>query len=239
MSFEIGNEPDAKRYFWGNSKDFVNVARATYNVLQNYNRPIYCCGFTSEYSNNAKTNSDLTQLISDANFMSKVNLSFHFYQNQKFDINKLRLPHLNNSIITEFNFFAYQTPRSTARIAFSNSPAFGSLLIQTLILAYKNDIKKIYFFKLVDVPGKEGTLGFFDQNGNPKPSYNYLIQIYNVIKDGYKIQETNQSVKIIGAQQTIVYSKNGNSTVNTLMQRNTAKKGNDNFQNGSWNIVNN
>ena len=245
MSFEIGNEPDSKKFFWGQSQDFVDIAKSTYSVLQNYGRPVYCCGFTSEFANNAKTNPDLTKLIS-SNFMDKVNLSFHFYQNKKFDINSLRLPHLNNSIITEFNFYAYQKESSTTRIAFSNSPAFGSLLIQTLIFAYKNDIKKIYFFKLVDLPSKEGTLGFFDQNGSPKPPYTYLVKIYDVIKDGYTIKENSQEVRLIGAQKTILYSKVDNNAGPTNVQHNNGRNGlkkmnnnNGNFQAGTWSIVNN
>ena len=245
MSFEIGNEPDSKKFFWGDPQDFVDIAKSTYSILKNYNRPIYCCGFTSEFANNAKTNPELTNLI-NSNFMDKVNLSFHFYQNKKFDINSLRLPHLNNSIITEFNFYAYQKEGSETKIAFSNSPAFGSLLIQTLIFAYKNDIKKIYFFKLVDLPNKEGTLGFFDGNGNAKPPYTYLVKIYDVIKDGFTIKETNQEVRLIGTQKTIVYSKVDNNAGPENMHpnarnafKNANNNNNGNFQAGTWSIVNN
>ncbi|MBS1746348.1 MAG: hypothetical protein JST21_09295 [Bacteroidetes bacterium] len=249
ISFEIGNEPDSKRFFWGTPDDFAIIARSTANVLESYKRPIYCCGFTADFADgSAAEHQGYLNLIKDQNFRDNVNLSFHFYQSNKFEINKIQLPALKNSIITEFNFYG-SMKQGSSRLDVTNSPVFGSLLIQALDFAYKNEIAKIYLFKLIDVANKEGLLGFFDVNGNPKPSYNAFIKVYNVIKDGYRVEENASQIKLVGLNQTIVYSKTNGVNTNELLHENNGfgkQKNNKNFGNngsnffmGNWNVVNN
>jgi len=212
IEFEIGNEPDAKIYFWGGSSDFIQIARGTKKILEKYHRPIYCCGFTSEFANNDQQGSkNYLDFVDDSGFFSdNVNLSFHFYPNNKYTTNSIRLPELNNSIISEFNLFSYQTKSSKDKINYTNSSEFASSLIELLQFAYENDVTSIYLFKLVDNPGKEGALGFFDSNGNAKPSYEYFLKIYSVVKDGYKIERANNYIRLIGKEKAIVYALNNN-----------------------------
>ncbi len=249
ISFEIGNEPDSKRFFWGTPDGFAKTARSTAIILENYKRPVYCCGFTASFADgHAAEHPGYLNLIEDQNFRNKVNLSFHFYQSNKFEISKIQLPALKNSIITEFNFYG-SMKQGSSRLNVTNSPVFGSLLIQSLSFAYKNGINKIYLFKLIDVANKEGLLGFFDVNGNPKPSYKVFIKVYNVIKDGYKVEENVSRIKLIGLTQTIVYSKTngvytsellneGNGFGKQKKNRNLVNSGSDFFM-GNWNVVNN
>ncbi len=246
VSFEIGNEPDSKRFFWGSPDDFIKIAKSTAAVLENYQRPVYCCGFTAEFANGgAAQRHEYLELIQDPDFRKKVNLSFHFYQNNKFEIQQTDLPGLKNSIITELNFYA-NMKKGSDKLDIANSPLFGSLLIQMLNFAYKNDINKIYLFKLIDVANKEGALGFFDENGTPKPAYNEFLKVFNVVKDGFRAEESGSEIKLIGADQTIVYSKNKGVYTNQMSDRNGGdnKRRNINknatgFFMGDWKTVDN
>lgn len=214
VSFEIGNEPDAKTYFWGKPNDFIRVARAVKQTLAKYNEPVYCCGFTSEFANQGSSkNADYYNLLNDNSFFDHINLSFHFYKNDVNDITKIHLPRLDNSIISEFNMYSYQKKSTQDKTAFTNSPAFVPLLVKALVFAYKNNIKAIYLFKVADTPGKEGTTGFFDENGNVKPSYNYFKSVFDVVKDGYAIQENNNSITITGDNETILYASRNNVSI--------------------------
>ncbi|MCZ2460833.1 MAG: hypothetical protein LC128_14530 [Chitinophagales bacterium] len=246
VSFEIGNEPDSKRFFWGSPDDFIKIAKSTAAALENYQRPVYCCGFTAEFANGgAAQRHEYLDLIQDSDFRKKVNLSFHFYQNNKFEIQHTDLPGLKNSIITEFNFYA-NMKKGSDKLDIANSPLFGSLLIQMLDFAYKNDINKIYLFKLIDVANKEGALGFFDENGNPKPAYNEFLKVFNVVKDGFRAEESGSEIKLIGANQTIVYSKTEGVYTNQISGRNgggnkrrNVNKNATGFFMGDWKVVNN
>lgn len=213
VSFEIGNEPDAKKYFWGKPGDFIRVARAVKQTLAKYNKPVYCCGFTSEFAKQISSKgADYYNFLNDNNFFNNVNLSFHFYQDA-FDIGNVHLPRLSNAIISEFNMFSYQKNATADKTAATNSSAFGSLLIKGLLFAYKNNIKAIYFFRAYDIPGKEGTTGFFDQNGNAKPSYQYFKNIFDVVKNEYAAKENNNSIIITGDNETILYALRNNVPV--------------------------
>jgi hypothetical protein len=229
VSFEIGNEPDAKKYFWGKSSDFIKVAKSVKQFLAKYNKPVYCCGFTSEFANAGSSKSaDYYHFLNDNSFFDNVNLSFHFYQNAKNDITQIKLPRLNNSIITEFNMYSYQKNFTTSKTASTNSSQFGSLLIKALVFTYRNNIKTIYLFKLADTPGKEGTTGFFDENGKVKPSYQYFKSIYNVIKNKYAVKQNNNFISIIGDNETILYALTNNVTIpkNTVVTSSSAQNGN-------------
>lgn len=235
LSFEIGNEPTAKKYFWGDGVSFGRIARLTQSILAKYNQPVYCCGFNTQFAvNDQAFDKSYMNLLNDQSFFNNVNLSFHFYPNQKFQFSDINLPHVNNAIISEFNIFSYQKQGTENKIQYSNSSAFGKWMSELLEYAYDNNIQAVYLFNLIDDPKKAGALGFFNADGNPKQSYNYFVQLYNVIKDGYKVEKNNNTVKIIGQKQTIVYLKNNTNTVSKgRASRNQNEDGND------WKIINN
>ena len=241
VSFEIGNEPDAKQYFWGNTADFINAAKSIKQTIAKYNKPVYCCGFTSNFANKGSSKSpDYYNFLNDNSFFDHVNLSFHFYKDEINDITKIRLPRLNNSIITEFNMYSYQKFSTPGRTEITNSPQFGSLLIKTLVFTYKNNIKEIYLFKLADTPGKQGTTGFFDGDGNQRPSYEYFKNIYNVVKNKYSVKQDNNSITITGDSETILYALNNNVAIpgNTVVSSSNQLKGKTLKQN-QWVIFKN
>lgn len=93
-------------------------------------------------------------------------------------------------------------PKATVKHARLNSPEFVTRFADLLDFTYRNDVSRIYLFKLADVPGK-GLLGFFDSNGNPKESYYQLLEIYDVVKEGYKVEKSANFIKIIGRNSTI------------------------------------
>ena len=206
FSFEIGNEPDAKKYFWSDPASFNRIARAAKNIIVKYNQPVYCCAFTTEFAVNSKAYDNNFLNLMDNSFLDNVNLSFHFYPNQKYQFSDISIPHSNNAIISEFNIYSFQKQNNQNRIQYTNSGAIGKWISELLDYTYTNNIQTVYLFNLIDDPKKNGALGFFDASGNPKPSYNYFIKFYNVIKEGYKVERNNNTVKIIGKNQTIVYS---------------------------------
>ena len=57
IDFEIGNEPDSKLYFWGQPSEFINAARTIKQALAKYNKPVYCCGFTSNFAKKGSSKS--------------------------------------------------------------------------------------------------------------------------------------------------------------------------------------
>ncbi len=244
IKFEIGNEPDAKKYFWGTPDQFISIAKQTKSVLLKYKRPIFCCAFTSEFANNGSAKSQQYEaFLQDKEFFRGINVSFHFYHNSKYGFNTIKLPNVGNAAITEFNLFSYQKGSNNKKSANTNSPYFGGWMIQLLDYAYQNDIKSVYLFKLVDNADKEGSLGFFDANGDPKPSYNYFKQIYSIIKDGYKIQKDNQSIQVIGHTQRAVYSLVDNLALNGnvgAQARSAVKSATSQIlKKGAWAVVNN
>jgi hypothetical protein len=47
VTFELGNEPEAKSYFWGTTDEYVEIARRYQEVLSGWDRDLLCCGFTA------------------------------------------------------------------------------------------------------------------------------------------------------------------------------------------------
>jgi hypothetical protein len=217
MDFEIGNEPDAPQFFWGTAEKFTEIAHATKTLIQTYNRPVYCCGFTSGFANNqADRDPGYSALLADDSFFDgTTRLSFHSYQYDLKDqaFSSIALPHLAGSIITEFNLWAYQKTGSSDRIATMNSPAFAGWLVTFLDYAYAHDIQKVYIFDLADDPNSNGRLGMFDTSGAPKAAYGYFKQIYNVVKDGYATDDSGSRVHLIGKSNGVWYAKGGTITI--------------------------
>ncbi len=247
LSFEIGNEPDAKQYFWGTPTEFISIARKTKSILLKYKRPIYCCGFTSEFANEGdKMNRNYSSFLYDNDFFRNVNASFHFYQNDKDGFSNVNIPNAKNGAITELNMFSHQNKGTFQKNLRANSPQLGALMIQLLDYAYTNDLKIVYLFKLTDNADKEGTLGFFDSNGLPKASYNYFKKMYSIIKDGYFIEKTNNYIKIIGQTKSVVLSLTDNMSPNGVVFANKVVDKSSNFldatrklSKGDWLISNN
>lgn len=232
FSFEIGNEPDAKKYFWGDAGSFNRIAKLAKTIFTKYSQPVYCCAFTTEFAvKNRSYDKNFLDLLDNNEFFNNINLSFHFYPNQKYNFNDITLPHKTNAIISEFNIYSYQKQDNQNRIQYTNSAALGKWLSELLRFTYNNNIKTVYLFNLMDDPKKNGALGFFDADGNPKPSYNYFIKFYNIIKNGYRVEENNNTVRIIGTDQTIIYSGANSNFKST--------RSNKNMDANSWKIINN
>ena len=211
MSFEIGNEPNALFYYWGTVKEFTQVLRLSYDVLKNYNSEVMCCGFVARQIRNGERNpkSRFYQFTyNEPLFNDKVLLSYHLYMgrsdNDWAGFDTIQHNFLANSIITETNAFINMT-NSSEKLAKNNSPYFVYKMAQLLAFAYKNDVQRIYFHKLMDQPEKHkrGRNGFFDMDGNPKPSYDFLVKIKILIKDGYKVNYTDEYIEIIGRSKSV------------------------------------
>lgn len=205
IAFEIGNEPDASRYFWGTPADFKKIYITSKQILIKTGRPFYCCAFTFGTINGTKRPySFMLSLLKKEN----VPLSFHYYPNNKNELSSvLKLNSIPGSAITEFNLFSYQRRKSKQKIQEANSPQLVTSLAKIIAYSYANDITSLYIFNLVDNPKKNGTLGLFSADGQPKLSYTFLIKVYNLIKNGYSVVEDAQYIKIYGKTQSLILSK--------------------------------
>ena len=79
LYFEIGNEPEAPRFYWGSYNEFISLHRLTIDLLSKYtNRKPLCCGFTTKFIFQNK-NSDFSKFFLDSTIINKIQISYHIY----------------------------------------------------------------------------------------------------------------------------------------------------------------
>lgn len=210
ISFQIANEPDAEYYFWGDATDFDKIYSASYKILSQFNVPVQCCGLTTHfftYLKNDPRKKGFAQFMrTHGGIGTKIPFSFNFYYYTEYgynDFDKVSYSPFKGAIITEFNIYDNVTEGSREKIDVLNSEKALYYYAKLLSFAYKNDIKRIYFWRLMDHPDEPGRIGYFDINGNPKPSYAYFRKIYDLVKNGYTVKRTDQYIEIIGTNNIL------------------------------------
>ena len=229
IQFEIGNEVDAPKYFWGESGEMLNIIDVTVDVINEFEAQSYCCGFTTSLITRADPHHpDFAEYVDTSQrFGSDFGLSWHYYFNSKNKDNSfadIDYPHLEGSLITECNLFSHQREQHTEKNDYTNSPKFVNKLIELLQFSYDNKVAAVYFYKLMDVEKKQERLGFFDVNGLPKESYEQLLKVKQVIDDGYHVEEDENSISIIGENSTLQIAKTDieNPQINGDIQHSSA-----------------
>lgn len=207
--FEIGNEPDAPLYFWGNPVEFSAMYRVASEVLlANGIRHVGGLGVTSwsvfhngSDERKADYRAIMKTLAADAEHREF--LSFHLYDRSRFKTTPLSgLPDwLTNSnfpvFITEWNV---SSRGEVAARLFKQPGAWGAFFIRLLADAAHSGIDRIYIFKLMNYPLHDDLpqLGAFDVNGRPLPWFEEFQHIYEVVRDGYRVEEDGYSLRLRG-----------------------------------------
>lgn len=214
--FEIGNEPDAPLYFWGNAEEFRRMYSAAMQVLrENGIRQVGGPGVTNHpiFLDPALERSQIYR-----DFMIKMAgqlqdgefLSFHLYERQSMPSHPLsNLPEwLANTpyrvLITEWNVSS-QGQKATG--IFSKPGMWGASFIRLLADCARYGIDSLYIFKLMDYPPQQtAQLGAFNREGKPKPWFFEFRAIYRVIRHGYRVVESNDSLVIegVGLQRIVM-----------------------------------
>ena len=81
LTFEIGNEPDAPRFYWGSYDQFFSLHRHTINLLRSHDIKPLCCGFTANFMFNHSV-SYFSNFFLDTSIINNVQISYHVYTNK-------------------------------------------------------------------------------------------------------------------------------------------------------------
>ena len=211
MQFEIGNEPNAAKFFWGNSQDWENVKDVVSRVLKKYNKQALCCAYTSTMFFQRPIRQHHKDFISDylknAKNPDRLPLSFHLYLSTSFGKADLENPVLNpdGGIITEYGMFSNYNKTTSAT---KNSSAYLRGIAELLEFSYKQNIEKVYMFPLMDDVRKVGSMGYFDNQGNAKNSYRYFSEMWDIVRDGYKVIRDDNRLTIKGKNSELTVTSN-------------------------------
>ena len=203
---EIGNEPNALGYFWGNASEFQPIATAALQVQNSTKNNMICCGFATEMSGYNKKQGSSLGFVRFAQKHAGIPLSFHFYRHSMNDLNNNRSTYDNitqfygkaslaQSSITEWGMFTYNSDRSTQEI---NSDLLMNELVQLMLFSFQNKIASIHFHCLTDNSHKQGHNCYFDRFGNPKRGYENLVFLLRTVEKGFTAEQSGGS--------TFVYS---------------------------------
>ena len=207
MSFEIGNEPNAPRYFWGDANDWKEVRNVMKQALAEKGKTGFCCGYTSSMFLQP-TKERHQQFIDDWSDDVKSNFqtSFHVYLKTGSGKANLLAPKLDvaGGIITEYGMFSHFTEEKADRKA---SAEYVSGLAKLLAFTYENDIEEVYLFPLMDDGQKKAKMGYFDTDGQPKESYRLFKAVWEVVKNGYTAERGTGVIEVTGREQVLIYAE--------------------------------
>ena len=207
MEFEIGNEPNAPRYFWGNATDWKKVRNVMKETLAQYGKTGMCCGYTSSMflQPDKDRHKPFIQDWRD-DVQPNFQTSFHVYLQTGSGKANLVSPKLDVSggMITEYGMFSHFTVEKASRKA---SSEYVAGFVQLLAFTFENNIEAVYLFPLMDDSQKKAKMGYFDKDGNPKESYRLFKQVWEVVKDGYSVKVANDRIEVFGPDRAIVYAK--------------------------------
>ncbi|MBO9699278.1 MAG: hypothetical protein J7604_03660 [Sporocytophaga sp.] len=207
--FEIGNEPDSKKYFWGTPEQFEEIRNETVKILNQYNTKIICCGYTASLLTSTPDDrrKKYIESIKRKNSINHPPLSFHIYfnsNNQNRDFDTITSTYIKNGTITEYGIFSKITDQTVNKNKIYNSSEYMYWFGKLLNFTYKNDILRVFLWKLADDPSQKGMPGYFDGKGYEKENYRYLNIALDVIKDGYYVETDDSKLKITGKNKTIL-----------------------------------
>ncbi|MFT4524994.1 MAG: hypothetical protein ACI85F_001146 [Bacteroidia bacterium] len=234
IDFEIGNEPNAPRYFWGDAEDWKRVRNATSEVLSEFGEKGLCCGYTSSMFLQ-ETKERHEQFIADwsEEVKESYQTSFHVYlktgsgrailQNPKLDV--------SGGVITEYGMYSHYTEE---KAILKTSAEYVVGLVKLLEFTYTNDIEQVYLFPLMDDGAKKARMGYFDVDGNPKASYDYFKVVWDVLKDGYNVETTESAINVIGEQSILMLAKQSIQMDSNWNISDASNPGSDQLNEDDW-----
>ncbi len=217
--FEIGNEPDAPLFFWGDIADFRNIFDASLSAIKTHDMRYYTggSGFTSRLIAGREGRSDYYGFAREMGNRKDVDfVSFHVYDARFEGFGSIENSVLNfckdlknDKIISEWNV---DSEKKAAQ--FINSPEFMEHLINIVYISYKGNVKQLYAHKLMDNPKREEEqLGLFDEHGQPKLAYKYYLMMKRAIENGFIAYEQDGAVIVRNSENVFVAARKGDVQV--------------------------
>ncbi len=235
VAYETGNEPEARRFFWGEAADFAAKSQAVYDAVQpqagDVPAPrVFFGGYTGQtlsphatHDPAAQANQDaflaLYDTYRDGGRAERHSPSFHIFRNVGHGIPPGGGPQekpwaslqqtadqldLSGGAISAFNLYGSADICATPwRSALMESDYFTYELAELLLFAHRNDLARIYFFKLLDFEHELSKLGFFDEQGAPKAAFRQVARVWQVIAGGYQAYElaNPRRIRIVGKHE--------------------------------------
>lgn len=214
--FEIGNEPDAPLYFWGNAADFEQVYRTATDAILGSDSSLdvggaaYTSGLVADPALHpafAGASRDLARLPGTRFF------SFHLYDNQfsgaapnarrVLDFVPAHLP----LVVSEWNVSSVPNHRVSQIL---DSGAFVPYLIGIVQLCHQVGVRLLLLHKLMDdPPATRDQLGIFRADGTPKQAYTYIRFMNRLTSAGYTVSDMSGLVEIRSARRMAVLARTG------------------------------
>lgn len=196
ISWELWQEPNAKKYYWGTFDEWLKITELKYNVLKSTNRPILIANFTTSLLQDSMFKNALlwARWINNTDIFSRPNVYFShsfYWKNSagtfSFTDNDYPTRLLPNKSVTEYNYWS-----GSGKVADStmNSPIWMIYFVKFLqqTVQYNWDINTIYFFCLqdcddTDSKGVHAAWGKKVDTYVPKPMWYMILQAIDVLKD--------------------------------------------------------
>ena len=216
--WEIGNEPNASRYFWGSLQEWDELADYVAGTLWPQPNPHWLCGFSSSLMRDAtyKARMSWKDWIEMSSLYTHAGAGFShsFYWQDSgglFDVNDNSYPtrQFSDIIVSEYNV-ATSLPIGSVNEKMFNSPAYVTALFKFLKFMKGKPCSRIYLHTLVDYNrDSQGTMCLWKSKKHgyaPKEASKQFMKAWAVMDRGYEVQND----RIAGINQSIVFDENGN-----------------------------
>lgn len=208
---EIGNEPDAPLYFWGDASAFAQVYRTAVDAFMAADSSLRVGGaaFTSGLLANPARRPDFEDLARQiASVPATRFFSFHIYDNSfsgsapSPDVVLRFTPARMPLVVSEWNV---STRPSGQTASILDSEAFGPYLIRIVQLCHETRVDVLLVHKLIDnpPPAKE-QLGLIRSDGTPKMSYRLLKFMQGLSREGFTVSHASGLVILRGGGRMAV-----------------------------------
>jgi len=211
--FEIGNEPDAPHFFWGEPAAFDTLLSTAFDRFHSFDRELRVGGaaFTAGLvSDNAAKSEPYTALARRLAASSGSFVSFHVYAGS-FPNDAAIGPAIHKllgdgqsatRVVSEWNLNTKPNPDVNAAL---NSEGIMPYLIDALAMAYEANIRLLLIHKLMDEPPNV-QLGLFSGTGQPKGGYASVVQVARFAREGYTLVADGDAIRLVGQRLTMIHA---------------------------------
>jgi len=199
LTFELGNEPDALRYFWGTPLEAIRDISIKYFSVRDEGCPVYSAGFTSSLMRLGKPEWD--EYISEDQFYTAVSFSAHYYRQDSkgtFNFVKNKFPTRNFSDIkiTEWGLFTKFNASGTREAVF-NSHAYMIAWVNYLTWIYNLNlpVSEIFVHPWAEFHANntaENMAYWIKNSGNwsTQDATYMLYDLMEIVQNGYAVTPT-------------------------------------------------
>lgn len=197
ISFELWQEPDSKKYFWGTFEEFKSWTTFKYDLLKATGRPMYIGDFTASLLTDAdfKDKRKWLDWINTDPIFNQPNVffshSFYWHNNAGW-FNRLNNDYPSRFIgggVVQYNMYA---GGDADKATIMNSPQWGVWFIELLqtIVEYNWPIETIYFFCLLDCNDRDnkGSHAAYQKSSGDlyvmKPLFHMIRNFAEMLSDG-------------------------------------------------------